>query len=318
MTVGLKAWRTRWVPVAAFAVLVVVIPAAVATTTGAGSAAATPRTIVAVGAENEYANVISQIGGPYVSVSAVMSDPNTDPHTFEASPSVARVVSSADLVVDNGVGYDSFMTKIMSASSNPGRKVIDVQHLLGLPDSTENPHLWYTPRTMPAVAGAIGRDLTALRPAAASYFRAKVTAFDRSLGPWRAALARLKARFPHVAVAVTEPVGDYMLQAAGADIVTPWTLQADIMNGVDPSPQNVSLEESLFSDHRAKVFVYNQQVTDSLTLTFLTYAKKAGVPVVGVYETMPTPGYDYQSWMLAEVRALTRALSSGRSTARLR
>ena len=89
---------------------------------------------------------------------------------------------------------------------------------------------------------------------------------------------------------MTEPVGDYMLGAAGAHIVTPWTLQADIMNGVDPSPQDVSIEEGLFSDHRVKVFLYNQQVTDSLTETFLADAKQAGVPVVGVYETMPTPG----------------------------
>ena len=50
--------------------------------------------IQAVGAENEYANVIAQIGGRYVTVTAIMSNPNTDPHTFEASPSVARSVSA--------------------------------------------------------------------------------------------------------------------------------------------------------------------------------------------------------------------------------
>ncbi len=122
------------------------------------------RAIVAVGAENEYADVISQIGGTDVTVSAIMSNPNTDPHTFEASPSVAKVVSAAELVVDNGVGYDAFMTKIISASPDPARKVITVQHLLGLPDSTKNPHLWYTPRTMPAVAKAIAGDLTRARP----------------------------------------------------------------------------------------------------------------------------------------------------------
>src|SRR5579863_9975271 len=103
--------------------------------------------IVAVGAENEYANVIQQIGGRYVSVSAIMSNPNTDPHTFEASPSVAQLVSSARLIIQNGVGYDSFMNKIESASPKQGRKVIDVQNLLGLPTDTPNPHLWYEPET---------------------------------------------------------------------------------------------------------------------------------------------------------------------------
>ena len=89
--------------------------------------------------------MISQIGGKYVSVTAIMSNPNTDPHTFEASPSVAEEVSAAKLVVQNGVGYDTFMNKIESASPNSSRKVIDVQTLLGLPDSTPNPHLWYKP-----------------------------------------------------------------------------------------------------------------------------------------------------------------------------
>jgi zinc/manganese transport system substrate-binding protein len=89
------------------------------------------------------------------------------------------------------------------------------------------------------------------------------------------------------------------------------------MNGVDPAPQNVSLQDGLFTHHRVKVFVYNQQVTDALTSSFLTAAKSAGIPVVGVYETMPTPGYDYQSWMLAEVRALSLAVADGRSTEHL-
>ena len=130
-------------------------------------------------------------------------------------------------------------------------------------------------------------------------------------------MAQFKAAYPGTPVAVTEPVGDYMLQAAGARILTPFTFQADIMNGVDPSPQDVSLQDGLFSGHRVKVFLYNQQVTDSLTQSFLSQARKDGIPVVGVYETMPTPGYDYQSWMLAEVRALQRAVTDKISTQKL-
>ena len=128
---------------------------------------------MAVGAENEYANVIGQIGGKYVQVTAIESNPNTDPHTFEASASVAQVVSAAQLVVQNGVGYDSYMNKIEAASPNARRKVIDVQNLLGLPDSTPNPHLWYKPSTMPAVAKALASDLASLQPSHAAYFRAR-------------------------------------------------------------------------------------------------------------------------------------------------
>jgi zinc/manganese transport system substrate-binding protein len=272
--------------------------------------------IVAVGAENEYADVIAQIGGPYVQTTAIMSNPNTDPHTFEASPSVAQAVSAAQLVVQNGVGYDDFMGRIESASPGSGRKVITVQKLLGLPDSTPNPHLWYKPGTMSAVATAVAGDLATLAPKHAAYFRAQAAAFDRSLKPWYDALAQLRAEHPGTPVATTEPVGDYMLQAAGTENLTPFTLQADIMNGVDPAPQNVTLQRDLFSQRRVKVFVYNQQVTDSLTKTFLADAARYRIPVVGVYETMPA-GYHYQSWMLAETEALEKAIATGASTTRL-
>jgi zinc/manganese transport system substrate-binding protein len=272
--------------------------------------------IVAVGAENEYANVISQIGGSYVQVTAIESNPNTDPHSFEASPSVAEVVSKARLVVQNGLGYDTYMNRIEAAAASSA-KVIDVQKLLGLPDSTPNPHLWYAPNTMTAVARAIASDLTAIQPAHAAYFAARLRRFDSSLQPWYQAIARFKAAYSGTPVAVTEPVGDYLLQAAGTKILTPFAMQEDVMNGVDPSPQDVSLENSLFSGHKIKVFLYNQQVTDSLTQSFLSGASKNGIPVVGVYETMPTPGYDYQSWMLAEVQALQKAVTDKISTQKL-
>ena len=273
--------------------------------------------VVAVGAENEYADVIGQIGGRYVRVTAIESNPNTDPHAFEASPSVAQAVSAAQLVVQNGIGYDTYMNKIEAASPSSGRKVIVVQNLRGLPDSTPNPHLWYSPATMPAVAKAVADDLSAMQPAHAAYFAASLRRFDASLEPWFRAIAQFKAAYPGTPVAVTEPVGDYLLQAAGAKILTPFIFQADIMNGVDPSPQDVSLEDDLFSDHRVKVFLYNQQVTDSLTQSLLSLAHKDGIPVVGVYETMPVPGYDYQSWMLAETRALQAAVTGKISTEKL-
>jgi zinc/manganese transport system substrate-binding protein len=281
---------------------------------GATTDPARPGTISVVAAENEYGNVAAQIGGSHVAVSSVESNPNTDPHTYEVSPSVAQEIGSAQLVIQNGIGYDGFMTRILSASSDPARKVINVQHLLGLPDSTPNPHLWYDPTTMPKVANALAADFAALQPANAADFRANAATFIASLNPWLQALADFKAKYAGTPVATTEPVADYMLTAAGADNLTPFRFQADVMNGVDPSPQEVSLQTGLFTGHRVKAFVYNQQVTDALTQSFITTARTAGIPVIGVYETMPTPGFTYQSWMLAEVEALQKAVADGIST----
>ena len=303
----------------AMAAATALLATACSSATAAGNTGGTGSTgsIQAIGAENEYANVIQQIGGKYVQVTAIMSNPNTDPHTFEASPAVAREISNASLIVQNGLGYDTWATDIEKAVPASSRKIVDVQQLLGLPDSTPNPHLWYNPTTMPKVATAIADDLAAIQPAHASYFKANAAKFTQSLTAWTQAIAQFKAAHPNTPVATTEPVADYMLQAAGADNMTPWAFQADIMNGTDPSPQNVAAEKALFTQHKVKVFLYNQQVTDTLTDSFIDLAHANGVPVVGVYETMPTPGYDYQTWMTAEVNALDKAVTAKVSTEHL-
>ncbi|WP_229669775.1 metal ABC transporter solute-binding protein, Zn/Mn family [Microlunatus endophyticus] len=273
--------------------------------------------IIAVGAENEYANVISQIGGQYVEVTSIMSNPNTDPHTFEASANVAKTVQAASLVVQNGIGYDDFMNKIEKASPNADRKVIDVQKLRGLPDNTPNPHLWYDPKTMPAVAKELVGDLSALQPAHASYFHDQQTKFLASMKTWTDAMETFKKQYGGTGVAVTEPVADYLIDASGLDNKTPWSMQAAIMNDTDPAPQDIATQDSLFKNKSVKVFLYNQQVTDDITTKFLGQAHSAGVPVVGVYETMPTDGYTYQSWMLAELTAIKKAIANGTSTEKL-
>jgi zinc/manganese transport system substrate-binding protein len=320
-----KVMRTRSgliaaaLPLAAAALLASACSSSASSSAGGGTsaAAASATTITAIGAENEYADVISQVGGKYVHASSIMNNPNTDPHTFEASPSVAQEVSSAKLVVQNGVGYDDWATTIENADPNSGRKVINVQQLLGLPDSTPNPHLWYKPTTMPAVANAIAADLAQIDPAHGSYYKANAAQFTAGLAAWTKAIAAFKSAHPNTPVATTEPVADYMLQAAGTDNLTPWTFQADIMNGTDPSPQDVAIQKSLFTQHKVKVFLYNQQVTDSLTESYIKLANENGIPVVGVYETMPTPGFTYQSWMLAEVNALNKAVNTKVSTEHL-
>ncbi len=310
--------RERLRPAAAMLAVGLAAPIALASCGSVSASGVSSTGVVSVvAAENEYGNVASQIGGRYVNVVSVESNPNTDPHTHEVSPNVASEVGNAGLVIQNGVGYDSFMSKIEAASPNSHRRVIDVQELLGLPDSTPNPHLWYDPKTMPAAAKAMGDDLAALDPAHAAYFRANVARFDASLDPWLQAIAVFRASHGGATAATTEPVADYLLQAMGVDNLTPFQFQADIMNGTDPTPQDVTLENGFFSKHRVKVFVYNQQVVDSLTESVRANAQQAGVPVVGVYETMPVPGYDYQSWMLAETRAIQDAVVDKTSTVRL-
>ncbi|MBO0819470.1 MAG: zinc ABC transporter substrate-binding protein [Nocardiopsaceae bacterium] len=285
---------------------------------GAGSNSAGRAGVIdAVAAENQYGNVIAQVGGRYVRVTSLLNDPGTDPHTFEASVAVARKVGQARLIVQNGLGYDSFAGDIENAAPNPGRTVIDAQRLLGLPDSTPNPHLWYAPATMPKVAAAVAAALARIEPGHAAYFRDNAREFTAALNAWPAALGRFADAHKNVPVASTEPVADYLLDAAGTRNLTPWSFRAAVMNGTDPSPQSVAATKALLSQRKVRALIYNEQVTDPLTESLVALADSRHIPVVGVYETMPRPGYDYQSWMLAETSALNRAVTSHTSTERL-
>ena len=272
--------------------------------------------IQAVGAENEYANVIQQIGGAYVHAVGIMRNPNIDPHTFEASPVDAQLVGEARLIVQNGLGYDTFMNRLEKASPNPKRVVITASAVIGMSQPSKNPHIFYQPGAMAKVAARIAATLTRMQPGHRQYFMDHLKAFNRALRPWNEAIRRLRQAYRNTKVAVTEPVADYLLNAAGLRTLTPWAFQAAIMNGTDPSPQAAQAERNLLLEHKVRVFVYNQQAVDSTTQTLLTLAKRERIPVVGVYETMP-PKHSYQTWMLDETLNLYRALRYHRSFARM-
>jgi len=167
---------------------------------------------------------------------------------------------------------------------------------------------------MPVVARAMAADLSELEPAHKAYFQANLATFNAALAPWLTAIAQFKARYHGTKCATTEPVADYLLTAMGVDNLTPFGFQADIMNGNEPAPQDIAMENGFFSGHKVRFFAYNQQVTSALTASIRQNAVKAGVRVVGVYETMPTPGFDYETWMLAEVHAIQKAVTSKIST----
>jgi zinc/manganese transport system substrate-binding protein len=268
------------------------------------------KVIQAVGAENEYADVISQIGGQYVSVVGIMSDPNVDPHTYEASTQDAALIAGASLIVENGLGYDDFMDKLEAASPSSSRTVIVAAQVLGDPATTSNPHLWFDPKTMPKVAAAIAQSLETQLPDQTQYFASRLATFDNSLNDWNKDLADVQQGYAGASVAVTEPVADYMLQAAGMNIKTPWGFQAAVMNGTDPSPQDVQTQENLLSQRQVKAFIYNQQAVDDVTTALMKLAKDSNIPIVGVYETMP-PGLTYQTWMEQETNNLLKALKDG-------
>src|SRR5260370_38693450 len=163
----------------------------------------------------------------------------------------------------------------------------------------------------------MGADLSKIQPAHTESFAANLAKFNAALAPWRNAIARFKAKYAGATAATTEPVADYLLTAMGIRNLTPFTFQLNIMNGVEPAPQEIALENGLFSQHKVRFFAYNQQVVSALTVSIRQDAIKARGPVVGVYETMPTAGHTYQTWMLAEVNPIGQPVISRSSRRKL-
>ncbi|HTO60963.1 MAG TPA: metal ABC transporter solute-binding protein [Bradyrhizobium sp.] len=271
----------------------------------AAYAAAQPVNMLA--AENFYGDVAEQIGGPDVRVVSILKNPDQDPHEFEASPSTARAVSAAKLVVYNGADYDPWIDKLLAASPSSDRTTI-VAADLAHKKSGDNPHLWYNPDTVIAVAQAVAADLGKTDPAHKAGYDARLKAFLASMKPLQQKITELHDKYGGTMVTATEPVFGYMAEALDLKMRNQ-RFQIAVMNDTEPSASDIAEFENDLKGRQVKVLFYNSQVSDDLTKRLLDLANASHVPVVGVTETEP-PGTNYQAWMTSQLDALEKALSS--------
>jgi len=272
--------------------------------------AAAQNAISIVAAENFYGDVAQQIAGANASVSSIMSNPDQDPHLFEASPSVARSLSAAAIVVYNGADYDPWMTKLLAASRSPKRKVIIVANLVHR-KAGDNPHLWYDPSTMPVYAKALAAALAERDPAHKSDYEKGLATFLASLQPFNAKVADMRAKLAGTPVTATEPVFGYMATALGLKMHNE-RFQLAVMNDTEPRASDVAAFENDLRKHAVRLLLYNSQATDAAAQRMVNIAKQSNVPIVGVTETEPA-GKNYQVWMMDELDAVAQALSNGKT-----
>jgi zinc/manganese transport system substrate-binding protein len=276
---------------------------------GPAAAHAADTAITVVAAENFYGDVVKQIGGNYVNVTSILSNPDQDPHLFEASPKTARALQHARVVVYNGADYDPWMTKLLGATAaqSSQRTVIVAADLVGKKPG-DNPHLWYDPQTMPTVARAVGAALDAADPAHKSVYDANLATFLGSLKPIDAKVAALRAQYKGQPVTATEPVFGYMSDAIGLDMRNQ-RFQLAAMNDTEASASDIAAFERDLREHRVRVLIYNSQATEALTRRMLGLAQKSKLPTVSVTETQPA-GVNFQQWMLAQLDSLGKALAT--------
>ena len=288
--------------------LAIVLAACGTSSHPASSASTTGKAVNVVAAENFWGNVTQQLGGSHVKVKSIISDPSADPHLYESDAADAEAIANAHLVIENGLGYDEFIDKLLSASEKSGRVVISAAKVLAVTGSTANPHLWYDLPRVPAVAQAIAGELEAIDPADKALFAANLSTFEGSLRPITDAIATIKAKYPHAPVAYTERVPGYLLAAAGLDVKTPPRFAQAIEDGNEPSPGDAQEMDTLMTDHGVKALLYNSQATSAVTAHVQDLARRATIPVVGITETLPAKEASYQSWQLHQVQALLAAL----------
>jgi zinc/manganese transport system substrate-binding protein len=259
-----------------------------------------------VAAENFYGDVAQQLAGNNTTVSSILSNPDQDPHLFEASPSAARLLSGAAIVIYNGADYDPWMTRLLAATPSPNREIIVVADLVHR-KAGDNPHLWYDPATMPVFARALAKSLSDREPSHRNAYAERLRAFLASLQPLDAKIAELHQKFGGIPVTATEPVFGYMAAALGLDMRN-GRFQLSVMNSAEPRASDVAAFESDLHKHAVRLLFYNNQASDTASQRLVRIAGQSKIPVVGVTETEP-PGKNYQDWMMSELDAIAQALS---------
>jgi zinc/manganese transport system substrate-binding protein len=284
---------------------ILIVPLAVAALTACGSAASGARDVVA--STNVYGAIAQQIAGRHAHVTSILTSPTADPHLFEAGNATGLLVARAAVVIQNGLGYDAFMTRLESAAPNSKRVVVTVADALGVHGADANPHLWYDVSRLPRIAAAIAAAFERVDPAHVRAYRRGLRGFDASLRPLDRAVAALRGRSAGAPVAYTEPVPGYLLAAAGLRNLAPGAFTRAVEDGSEPPPSAVATMQSLLTQHRIRALLYNDQAISPVTQHLSALARANGIPVIGVSETLP-PGKTFVRWQLGQVDELAAAL----------
>ena len=290
--------------------LVVLAAAACGSDVGAGEGSSMIRVVAA---ENFWGSLVTQLGGSRVSVTSIVTDPNTDPHDYQSSASNARAFATAQYVIVNGAGYDNWADSLLSANQASGRTVFNVANLLGKKEG-DNPHFWYSPSSVEQVADRITKDLSTIDSADAGYFTQQRTAFESALKPYHDRIAAIKQQFSGRKVAATESIFVYMASALSLDLISPPEFMRAVAEGNDPPADTVTEFQQQLQRKQASVLVYNEQTGTDVTTNLRRIATQQNIPVVGVTETIQPPDTSFQLWMLGELNDLQNALNASQLT----
>jgi zinc/manganese transport system substrate-binding protein len=261
-----------------------------------------------VAAENFWGSIASQLGGDRATVDSIITNPNEDPHSYEPTASDARQLASAQLVIDNGVGYDPWAAKLLSANPASGRKVLTVGDLFGLKEG-DNPHRWYDPANVEAVANAVTADLKQLDPTDKAYFHQRRADFDRQgLATYHRLIADIKRRYGGVAIGASESIFALQSPALGLRLITPDSFMKAVSEGSEVTAQDTLTAQRQLETHQVKVWIYNSQNATPEIQRLNALARARGIPIATITETLSPASASFEQWQVAQLQRLADAL----------
>jgi zinc/manganese transport system substrate-binding protein len=278
-----------------------------ATSTGA---AGSSTKIHVVAAENFWGSIAAQLGGSHVTETSIITNPDTDPHAYEATAQDARTIAAAQLFIQNGIGYDAaWAPKLVAANPNSSRTVLTVGDVVGLKEG-DNPHQWYSHASVYKVIDAITAAYKAADPADAAYFDAQKTTFEnQTLAQYNQLEADIKAKYAGTPIGASESIVSGLADSLGLQMLTPYSFLKDISEGNDPTAADKSLIDQQIKSKAIKVYVYNSQNSTPDIAAQVAEAKAAGIPVSTVTETLAPASDSFEQWQVAELQSLQAALA---------
>jgi zinc/manganese transport system substrate-binding protein len=286
-----------------------VTAAACGSTATAGSSSGSGA-IHVIAAENFWGSIASQLAGSKGTVQSIIVNPAQDPHTYQPSAADARALATAQLAILNGIGYDPWGPKLLAANPAPGRVVLTVGDLFGLKEG-DNPHRWYDPANVVAVARAITADLKRLDAKDSAYFDQQLNNFLNSdLAQYNALIQQIKTRYPGVPVGASESIFAVQAPALGLKLLTPYSFMKSLSEGTEVSAQDTITTQRQITNHQIKVWIYNSQNATPLIQRLNGLARAAHIPIATVTETLDPANYSFEQWQVAQFQRIEQALHS--------
>jgi zinc/manganese transport system substrate-binding protein len=261
-----------------------------------------------VAAENFWGSIAAQLAGNRASVTSIIVNPNTDPHSYEPTAQDARAMASANMAIVNGIGYDNWAPKLLQASPLRGRVVLTVGKLLGSKPG-DNPHQWYSPAHVHDVADQIVADYDRLAPGNAAYFAERKRILDtRGFARYDQLRREIRASYAGVPVGYSESIFQPLGEDLGLKLLTPYSFAKAIAEGSDVTAQDKGTVDTQARDHEIKVWIYNSQNVTPDVQRVNQIVTEAHVPIATVTETLSPASEDFEQWQVAELEGLMRAL----------